>query len=169
MTRVNKKLREAAFFLGKMEARHREAFGDREEFDFYLSAFLCATRSIDYRLRHEQGSTYEKFRESWDGTLTTDKRQLAKFMVDDRNLEVHESGSARAEGEERIPIPDSYSDPSGTVTVFAPPGTPPAEVIKPDYFFIVDGKQVPVLELSRTYLSLLDRLVREYSRHITTP
>ena len=62
MTGVGKKLREAAFFLGKLDKRSRIAFGEREQFDYYLSAFLNACRVVDYRLRHEQGNTYRTFR-----------------------------------------------------------------------------------------------------------
>ena len=162
MWRVRKKLREARFFLGKMADRAQMAFGEHEESDFYLSAFLSAGRSVDYRLRHEQGATYSTFRVSWDNALSPDKQRLMKFMVDDRNDEVHESGSNRAELENRIPVYRSYEDKSGKATVFAVPGTPPAVIIKPTYSFTVDGQQVPVLEACRTYIDLLDRLVVDY-------
>jgi hypothetical protein len=39
---VDKKLREARFFLDQMREQERRAFGDKEPFDFYLSAFLNA-------------------------------------------------------------------------------------------------------------------------------
>jgi len=162
MWRVRKKLQEARFFLGKMAERGEMAFGEHEESDFYLSAFLSAGRSVDYRLRHEQGATYLTFRESWDNALSPDEQRLMKCMVDDRNFEVHESGSNRAELEKRIPVYGSYQDKSGKVTVFAPPGTLPAEIIKPTYSFTIDGQQVPVLEASRMYIELLDRLVADY-------
>ena len=124
MTGVRKKLREARFFQGKMAERESLAFGDHEEFDFYLSAFLSAARSVDYRLRHEQGVTYETFHAKWDTTLSLDDQQLVKLLIDDRNFEVHESGSTRAELETRIRVGDFYRDRSGTVTVASPPGTP---------------------------------------------
>ena len=40
--KAERKLREAKFFLDKMRDRERLAFGDKETFDFYLSAFLNA-------------------------------------------------------------------------------------------------------------------------------
>ena len=125
MWRIRKKLQEARFFLGKMAERAEMAFGEHQESDFYLSAFLNAGRSVDYRLRHEQGATYSTFRVSWDNALSPDEQRLMKFMVDDRNFEVHASGSNRAELENRIPVYGSYQDKSGKVTVFAPPATPP--------------------------------------------
>src|SRR6201987_4938645 len=58
LERIEKKLREARFFFGKMINQESRAFGDKEPFDFYLSAFLSAGRTVDYRLRHDQATTY---------------------------------------------------------------------------------------------------------------
>jgi hypothetical protein len=162
MWRVRKKLREARFFLGKMAECAQMAFGEHEESDFYLSAFLSAGRSVDYRLRHEQGATYLTFRGSWDVALSPDERRLMKFMIDDRNFEVHESGSNRAELENQIPVYGSYQDKSGEVTVSAPPEKPATFIIKPTYSFTINGQQVPILEACRRYIELLDRLVADY-------
>ncbi len=162
MLLVRKKLREARFFLGKMTDREQKAFGDHEEFDFYLSAFLSAGRTVDYRLRHEQRDLYRVFRDEWDKSLSHNEQQLMKFLVDDRNFEVHESGSTRGEKKSRIPVHGTYQDKSGTVTAFAPVGTPPSEIIKPIYFFAASGSQASVLDCCREYIDLLERLVREY-------
>lgn len=166
MDQVKKKLREAAFFLGKLAERSGLAFGDREEFDFYLSAFLSAARSLDYRLRHEQNPSYATFRAAFDNALSTDDQALLKFMVDDRNLEVHESGSSRVQANERLVIGSSYRDASGTVTVAAPPGAPPAELVRPTFSFPMNGKPVPVVESCAGYLQILKRLVTDYCSHV---
>jgi hypothetical protein len=92
---VEKKLREADFFLKKMIEYERKAFDDKEPFDFYLSAFLNAGRTVDYRLRHEQETIYPSWRIRWDSTLTEAQQRLIKFMIDDRNDEVHAGGSSR--------------------------------------------------------------------------
>ncbi len=164
MSGVHKKLREAQFFLMKMSERAQMAFGDRQEFDFYLSAFLSAARTVDYRLRHEQGAAYRTFRVGWNQNLSAADQQLIKFMVDDRNLEIHESGSARGEQESRISVSRVYEDKSGKVTVFSPPDTPPAYIVKPTYFFVVDGQSRSVLECCEMYSQLLKRLVADYCR-----
>lgn len=162
---VKKKVREAAFFLSKLQEQSRLAFGDHERFDYYLSAFLSAARSVDYRLRHGHGTKYTAFRENiWDPGLAPAEQRLLKFMTDDRNLEVHEAGSGRLQGEERIPIRGRYEDGSGSITAFGPPGAPPAEVIKPAYTFDLDGHPVPVVECCREYVRLLERLVQEFAR-----
>ena len=45
---IERKIREARFFFDKMIVQEPKAFGNKEPFDFYLSAFLNATRT--YRL-----------------------------------------------------------------------------------------------------------------------
>jgi len=50
---VHKKIAEAHFFLGKMTEQEPRIIGDKEPFDYYLSAFLNAARTVDYRLRYE--------------------------------------------------------------------------------------------------------------------
>jgi hypothetical protein len=162
MLRIQKKLREAHFFLAKMTDREQKAFGDHEEFDFYLSAFLSAARSVDYRLRYEQKKAYKIFYGNWENALSPDEKRLMKFMADDRKIEVHQSGSARVQKERRILVYDTYQDKSGSVTVSAPPGTPPAVIAKPTFFFSVNGLQMSVLDYCRQYIKLLERLVREY-------
>ena len=164
MQRVYKKLREAHFFLLRMRERAALAFGEHEEFDFHLSAFLNAGRSLDWRLRHTS-NPYPAFRNTWDQALTVGEADLIKFMIDDRNLEVHEAGSARQLAELRIPVRGSYSDASGTLTVFSPVfGTPPSEIVKPTYYFSIGGRDVPVLDACEEYLRLLERLVGDYRR-----
>src|SRR6266446_2380996 len=161
MLDVDKKLREARYFLRNMKAREALAFGDHEEFDFCLSAFLSAGRSLDYRLRH-MSKRYAPFRVAWDKTLNADELELIKFMIDDRNVEVHETRSTRQQAEVRVPVRGRYSDPSGTLTVLSGvPGTPPAEFIKPTYYFSIAGKQLTVLAACDTYIRLLERLVAD--------
>ena len=162
MLRVGKKLRETRFFLRKLDERAQMAFGDHEEFDFYLSALLSAARSVDCRLHYEEGDTYVAFRKSWDNALQGNEQVLIKFMVDDRNVEVHGSGSNRAEYESRIPVFGSYQDKLGEVMVSAPPGCPSAEIIKPAYSFTIGGQQFPVIECCRRYIELLERLLADY-------
>jgi hypothetical protein len=41
-----KKLREAHRFLNEMRAQEQKAFGDKEPFDHWLSAFLSAGMSV---------------------------------------------------------------------------------------------------------------------------
>jgi hypothetical protein len=130
-------------------------------FDFFLSAFLSAGRSLDYRLRHISAQ-YAPFRAMWDTRLNANEIELIKFLVDDRNLEVHEGGSTRQQAEVRIPVGGTYRDPSGTLTVHPGVfGTPPAELIKPTYYFDIGGNRLPVLDACDAYIRLLERLVAD--------
>jgi hypothetical protein len=144
---VEKKLREARFFLNKMIEQEKLAFGDKEPFDFYLSAFLSAARTVDYRLRHEQETTYPAWRKAWDASLGSAGQGLIKFMIDDRNVEVHESGSARNVKAKDIVVGDTYADKSGTL-YFSPAAAlhlsegskiPHAVIRKPTYAFTMRG------------------------------
>jgi len=51
------KIAEAHFFLNLLTEEERRIIGDKDSFDYYLSAFLSAGRTVDYRLRHEQSGT----------------------------------------------------------------------------------------------------------------
>ena len=167
---VDKKLREARFFFDRMKDQESRAFGDKEPFDFYLSAFLSAARTVDWRLRHQHKAAYEPWREEWDATLTAQEDRLIKFMVDDRNLEVHESGSTRAVKDERTDIRGTYSDKSGTITVSGPllplggpqENPPAAFITKPAYFFTIDGAERKATDACGEYLTLLERMVAKF-------
>jgi hypothetical protein len=163
---IEKKIREARFFFDKMIAQEAKAFGDKEPFDFYLSAFLSATRTVDYRLRHEHKTTYPAWRTKWDATLTAQERGLIKFLVDDRNFEVHESGSGRDVKDEKIPVRGSYSDSSGTLTVGGIPatlgGSQDAVVVKPAYYFTIDKVDRKVAEACGEYLLLLEKMLARF-------
>ncbi len=166
MENVEKKLREARFHLGKMNDQERRAFGDKEPFDFHLSAFLSAAKTVDNRLRHEQGPIYKPWRTAWDGRLTAEKNELIKFMVDDRNVEVHESGSGRDVKTESIKVGHSYSDESGTLEVSSAgipgSGMGGATIYKPSYYFTIAGVERNATAACADYLALLDRMVADF-------
>ena len=158
---IEKKLREAQFFLERMKEQEQRAFGDREPFDFFLSAFLSAVRTIDYRLRNERGSTYPGWRDAWNGSHASDDGVI-KFMNDDRRLEVHESGSARSVSEEEIRVAGIYSDKSGTLTISAPPGAESALIHKPAYSFTIDGADRKVTNMCAACVAALDRMLQDF-------
>ena len=169
LARIHKKIAEAQFFLGNMVERERRAAGDRQPFDFYLSAFLSAARTVDYRLRHEQPSIYPAWRKVWDAALSPTEKRLIKFMVDDRNDEVHESGSRRSVGQEDIKVAagGSYRDGSGTLEVFGCPGVligvdTAAVIHKPTYNFTIDGTERKATEACAEYLALLKQMVEQF-------
>jgi hypothetical protein len=164
---VEKKFREARFFLEKMIDQEGRAFGDKEPFDFYLSAFLNATRTVDYRLRHEHGALYAPWRKNWDAALPAKDAALIKFMVDDRIAEVHQKGSARGVKDETIPVHGSYTDNSGTLIIT---DIPPvlsglqqrSAIVKPTYNFTIGGVERKATEVCGEYLALLKGMLDEF-------
>lgn len=97
LSAAEKKLREARFFLDQMREQEARPSEDQESFEFYLSAFLNAARTVQYRLVHEAarvGVSYRRWRERWESDHQL-PAAVIRFFVRDRDLEVHERGSAR--------------------------------------------------------------------------
>ena len=164
LARVHNKIAEAHFFLYQMNEQERRLIGDRQPFDYYLSAFLNAGRTVDYRLRHEQPATYPAWRTAWDAGLTPQEKALIKFMVDDRNDEVHESGSSRSVAEESVPLPmGTYRTADGIFNLDGgPPGMPPVVAYRPTFNFTIDGVERRATEACAAYLALLQRMVTRF-------
>jgi hypothetical protein len=154
------KLREASSFLQQMIEDERKTAGERK-FDHLLSAFLNATRTVDYRLRHKHEETYPTWRKSWNAHLSAAQSQLIKHFVDDRNSEVHESGSAREVKTEQVDISAGYSDRSVTMEVSGPPGAK-AYISRPTYTFLIGGTERKVTDACSDYLALLTKMVTEF-------
>ncbi len=163
LEQIHKKIREAGFFLDKMIEEERRVGGDsREPFDFYLSAFLNAGRTVDYRLRHEQPTIYPAWRTAWDARLTAAEKGLIKFMVDDRNIEVHQSGSGRKveEGSVTLGIGE-HRLPGGMYSVSGPPGLT-ADVRTNVYNFTIDNVERKATEACAGYFALLQRMATKF-------
>jgi len=167
LTRVYKKLAEAQFFLRKLTEQERLMIGDMEPFDYYLSAFLNAGRTVDWRLHREQRVIYPTWRKTWDANLTPQEDSLIKFMVNDRNVEVHESGSSRSVAHESVEFrAGTHRVEGGFIDVvdgFGPPGMPSAVLSKPTYHsFTIDGAERKATEACADYLALLQKMVKEF-------
>lgn len=117
----------------------------------------------DRRLRHEQAAIYPDWRSAWDASLTPEDNALIKFMIDDRNQEVHESGSSRSVGQEGVDLPLGESRIDGCVIFTSgPAGMPPAVAYKPTYSFTIDGTERNATEAGAAYLALLQRMVEKF-------
>ena len=170
LSNVHKKPREAGFFLDAMWHEEQRIVGYKEPFDFYLSAFLSAGRTVDYRLRHEQGTLYRPWRKAWDKKLPTKARGLIEDLIIDRNIEVHENGSSRNVGHEDIPLgygeyrfsDGSKIEISGTPSPLSGDNTPPASVRRRTYSFTIAGVERKATDACRDYLDLLNRMVAQF-------
>jgi hypothetical protein len=168
---TEKKLREAKFFLGYVSKAGRSPQLDREDFDFYLSAFLSAARSVDWVLRCEQKSrrkSYIAWYEKWQQNLTEDNRKLWDFMDTQRGDEVHKKGAETQGDVETVPL--TLSDPDyrrDNITWmssgwFDSPGTPPPEMELTVHYFKTEHKKV--VDTCKRYLALLEKLVQEFQQ-----
>jgi hypothetical protein len=82
--------------------------------------------------------------------------------ADDRAYEVHESGSGRAVGQERVKLDaGEHRFPDGTFTVMGMPGTG-AVIHKPTYKYTIDGAEKKVTDACSEYVGLLRKLVTEF-------
>jgi len=158
--RAEKKLREARYFLAKLREQHDSAFGDKEPIDFCFSAFLNATRSVGFMLgRAKDGDpaqTYKQWRTLWERNLSAKQLALHLFFISDRDVEVHADGSTRAPKTRGQEVGDTYSDASGRLEVFAPPGTPPAVIQRPSYTVNIDGIERALIDATIEVSELLE-------------
>jgi hypothetical protein len=149
---LEKKMREAQFFLAKMSEYESRAFGEREPFEFYLSAFYSASSSFRDAYCKEFGSDALR-----DLKL---KEQLVSFMGKNRGEEVHgATGSPRHTVNRSISVGDQYSDRSGTVYASGPFGGSSATIEVPEYYLSFGGVDVKATELCTRYLALLQHML----------
>lgn len=163
--KVSKKLREARFFLGQMEQLGRSTAStrlDHDHFEFYLSAFLSAARSItDY---FERDRKYRVWYRDWKMSQPEEDRQLINQMTNQRDLEVHEEGANIAHELEDVPL--SKIDMSGLHAAYAhsfgePWGEP--QVSQKVYYFVLEGRNVNAIETCNRYADLLIQAVDEFT------
>jgi hypothetical protein len=171
---VEKKLREAKFFLDKMIEQEAKDFNHKEPFEFYFSAFLNAGRSVGYRLQHvleaaygkDQGKArYLRWRKAWEKATLQAQQNLIKFMINTRDVEVHEGGSSPPveKTENRELGPGVHSFASATHTVAGPPGVFPLAIVPgPVWCFTIDGTERNATEACGEYLALLERMVADF-------
>jgi hypothetical protein len=142
--------------------------GDRESFDYNLSAFLSAAMSVRggfrYRQDRARNTAIKQWCAQWENTLTPEEKSLYVFMREDRVAEVHHGGSNRTVGHEDITLGiGEHRLPGGLFTVFGPPGMPPAVVHKPTFYFTIDGVNYKATEACAVYFALLQRMVAAFT------
>jgi hypothetical protein len=142
MDKIEKKLREAQFCLAKMREQERRAFGDKEQFDHSLSAFLSAAMSLRDAFHVEQDRKRDRdikaWKKTWEGHLTPEhERIIYDFMCEDRNAVMGSPGLLIG------------SDTAATIHM-------------QQYVFNIAGTERPVTEVCAEYLELLRQMVAQY-------
>ena len=167
---TQKKLREAKFFLGHVSKSGRSPQLDREDFDFYLSAFLSAGRSVTLFLQCEQKGSYDVWYPNWYQALSEDERKLLKFSNAQRVAAVHKQGAETQSDIEMVSLtqfeaeykPQSIS--WMTSGWFDRPGIPPTKMGVMVYYFEIEGTKEKAVDTCKRYLALLEKLVREFDQ-----
>jgi hypothetical protein len=170
--KTQKKLREAEFFVRwlEREARPRIVSIDREVFDYYLSAFLSAGRSVTFVLQAEQKHSYDAWFDNWVNNLPREESQLLKYMNDQRRAEVHVLGANTHDQEVWVPINNVHVDPPSHPAygyfVYAPPDAPIPEVAHRVSHFGVDGDggKGKVVDVCKRYFDVLVRIVTDFDQ-----
>ncbi|MGQ0835177.1 MAG: hypothetical protein ACT4O5_09705 [Gammaproteobacteria bacterium] len=164
---TRKKLREAEFFLTRLEEEERRIVkGHGETSDFYLSAFLSAARCVTLKLQFEAKPQYDAWFPSWFAALSDDDRVLMRFHNEQRRLTVHEDGPAVSISTESLPawrLQAEMEAGGGSFDFWSGvPGTPPLEVEKRSLAFDTE----PATASCRRYLHLLQQLIRDFDAQI---
>lgn len=166
MDYTKKKLREAEFFLNQFNLKSSKIIQE-ESLDFYLSAFLSASRSVTLVLQVEHKQEYDQIFPQWKLRLDENDRELLEFMNDQRVATIHKTGATIERKKHDIPINDFYKDESGQIMVFGPPAIyfsgPAATISKDHYYFQIGGQDELVTELCSRYYFLLTEIVRNVS------
>jgi hypothetical protein len=164
-----KKLGEARFFLALMKNAAKFMDFEREDFEFYLSAFLSAGRSVTFCLCSDLGGKKiykHRFDVWWSGKLTDEQRDEMDFLRDQRNL-VLKTGRTDVVAEiEMVPITQIETQP-GTGPIYSifqwwgEPDVPPPRIGMKVHYFTSGATREQVIAKCTRYLELLERLVRE--------
>jgi hypothetical protein len=144
---------------------------EREDFEFYLHAFLSAGRSVTFALQYEvkQEGYRSKF-EAWQKTLSDEDQQLLNFFVGQRNVAL-KRGNADVEAQiEMVPMTvvemGLGTDPRYSISWVGETEVPQIGR-KVHYFEHATGKQV--LSTCTRYFKLLESCVREFDPDFEYP
>jgi hypothetical protein len=164
LERAHRKVRETKFFLGYMvQTENQDATGfssDPDVFPFFLSAFQAAGRSVMLTLKSGRLGTVL---DEWQAGLDKNDRTLIDFMREERDNEIHLSGTTEEATREMVPITELRrprdANPARGHLSFAPPETPPSttSVIRHTYTFGESAERVTVI--AGRYTGLLEQLV----------
>jgi hypothetical protein len=171
---TQRKLREANFFLQRLiDERQRFVRNEPEAFQFYLSAFLSAARSVTLALQKEEKPRYDAWFPKWFKRLSEDDRNLCNFMKDQRNVELHETGAHVNLSSISVPYLETtageFGGPLYSFQSFGPSGQHAPNVERPAYHFERPGTETEVTVACRRYFDLVAELVQDFIRDHAAP
>jgi hypothetical protein len=166
IAKTQKKLREAWFFLRMLRERDRVAPLEREAFEFYLSAFLSAARSVTFALENEETTKYKEWRATWQTLLTAEEVKFIEAMVEQRNIAQKQGGVPVTVDWEFVPMIKAKRDDRGQpmygLQWFGPVTAPMPQIGQPVYSIALGTGDVEAIATCERYLSVLERLVAHF-------
>lgn len=164
---AKKKIREATFFLRQL-SKEAKTFtrNEPEVFQFYLSAFLSAARSVTFAMQYEEKQKYDAWFPQWFSERTEDERNLMDFLKVQRNLEQKRGSTETSVSWEYIPVTDfrihEGKDLRFKCSWFGPPGTPIPHVGRPIHSFDLNCDVAEVTAVCNRYIDILNKLVQDF-------
>ena len=161
---TQQKLREAQFFLSKLESHECTLDGSsRDESEFYLSAFLSAARSVTFVLESEQPVNYKEWSSIWRASRSERERLLLSQFTEARNRALkRETPPVETDRSAFFPQPSAALPPE-LLGFFFDEDAPPVYGFRALKCRLTpDDPEEHVVPLCREYEVLLSLLVRDF-------
>jgi hypothetical protein len=164
------KLREADFFLRHLDCACGSILKNTEGATFYLSAFLCAGRSVDERLEKAGGDEYRGWLAQRRERLTKDQAQLLGFTKEQCGESVRISGPEIERSGGWVPAIELQQEllregGSFTVIASAPPQGASGHMVWRSTIRFIRFPETSIVDVCRNYLALMNEIVSEYEAH----
>lgn len=166
INKTQNKLLEAKFFLRCLHDKEKTANLETKEFDFYLSAFLSAGRSVTFVLQTEQKELYESWFPKWKAAQAVQDQKLLDFMNGQRVEAVHRLGADVQGKLEYVPLSKVNAGqgrhPAYGFQWWGPHGMTEPSIGQWAYCFEIDGTKEKVTLTCKHYLEILERIVQDF-------
>ena len=161
---AQKKLREAQFFLSHLETENRRAVrNEPEDFDYFMSAFVSAARSVTFAIQAEEKAKYDQWFPGWCATRPEEDQTLVTLMVSQRNAEQKQGGRDRRIEWEYVPVTGLSSEElGGRMFWSALPVVPAPHIGRPIRYLEHGGQESEALSACKRYHALLAELVENF-------
>jgi hypothetical protein len=160
---TQRKLGEAKFFHGLLvREREKAVRNEPEAFEYYLSAFLSAARSVVYLVRENRGEWFD----TWLGGRPKKDNDFLLSMKILRDDEVHHGGAKTTVEMEWIPVVELQTrgrdHPAYGFYATWLPGTEPPKLGRPTHYLEFGGQQ-DVIATCKRCIDVLEELVQDFS------
>jgi hypothetical protein len=165
-SQISNKLREAGYFLGKLESVANSGQSlDGQEFQYLLSAFLSACYSCVDPLGNRQ---YRKWYQGWLDLHSIEERQVISFILGQRRAEAHRSGAKLRSKTVFKPISEIRVEQRGHPAYgfhsFGPPGTPLTQIGIDTKFFRKADSEIEAVEICKKFLVTITILESDFRK-----